>query len=152
MHAGSILTTQHKGSHRTTYHPICNDWLIDGMEPRNPCLRGLVKTSQSCRLWTRLINPFLFVYIEVPQSLQESSPFQLLYELSVRGPGTILREIWIKEVNIPKVKTTNGYIITELHERLEDSLKLAQEELRTVIRSITTRRLNLDIWKWETKC
>ena len=48
MHAGSILTTQHKGSHRTTYHPICNDWLIDGMEPRNPCLRGLVKTSQSC--------------------------------------------------------------------------------------------------------
>ena len=96
------------------------------------------------KLWARLINPFLFAYIEVPQSLQESSPFQLLYGRSVRGPGTILREIWIKEVNIPKVKTSYGYIFTELHERLENSLKLAQEELRTVIRSITTRRLNLE--------
>ena len=40
------------------------------------------------------------------------------------------KELWLKEVNIPKVKTSYEYI-TQLHERLEDSLKLAQEELQT---------------------
>ena len=37
-------------------------------------------------------------------------------------------ELWTKEVNVPKVKTSNEYV-TELHGRLEDSLKLAQEEI-----------------------
>ena len=40
----------------------------------------------------------------------------------------ILKELWTKEVNIPEVKSSYEYI-TELRELLEDSLKLAQEEL-----------------------
>ena len=56
------------------------------------------------------------------------SPFQLLYGRSVRGPGTILKELWTKEVNISVVKSSHEYV-TELRERLEDLLKLAQEEL-----------------------
>ena len=36
--------------------------------------------------------------------------------------------MWTKEVNIPEVKSSYEYV-TELRERLEDSLKLAQEEL-----------------------
>ena len=52
----------------------------------------------------------------------------MLYGRSVRGPGTILKELWTKEVNIPEVKSSYEYV-TELRERLEDSLKLAQEEL-----------------------
>ena len=51
----------------------------------------------------------------------------MLYGCSVRGSGTILKELWTKEVNIPKVKTSYEYA-TELRERLEDSLKEAQEE------------------------
>ena len=47
---------------------------------------------------------------------------------SVRGPGMILKELWTKEVNIPEVKSSYEYV-TELRERLKDSLKLAQEEL-----------------------
>ena len=56
------------------------------------------------------------------------SPFQLLYGRSVRGPGTILKELWTKEVNIPEVNSSYEYV-TELRKRLEGSLKLAQEEL-----------------------
>ena len=44
------------------------------------------------------------------------------------GPGMILKELWTKEVNIPEVKSSYEYV-TELSERLEDSLKLGQEEL-----------------------
>ena len=57
------------------------------------------------------------------------SPFQLLYRRTVRGPGTILKELWTKEVNIPEVKTNYEYV-TELRESLRDSLKLAWEELQ----------------------
>ena len=41
---------------------------------------------------------------------------------------TILKELWTKELNIPEVKSSYEYV-TELRERLEDTLKLAQEEL-----------------------
>ena len=79
--------------------------------------------------WHRLINPVLFAYGEVPQESTGFSPFQLLYGRSVREPGTILKELWTKEVNIPEVKTSYKYV-TELRERLKDSLKLAEEELQ----------------------
>ena len=52
-----------------------------------------------------------------------------MYGRLVRGPGTILKELWTKEVNIPEVKTSYKYV-TQLRERLEDSLKLTQEELQ----------------------
>ena len=65
--------------------------------------------------WHRLINPILFAYREIPQESTGFSLFQL-YRLSVRGPGTILKELWTKEVNIPEVKTSYEYV-TELRER-----------------------------------
>ena len=40
----------------------------------------------------------------------------------------ILKELWTKEVNISEVKSSYEYV-TELRKCLEDSLKLAQEEL-----------------------
>ena len=49
--------------------------------------------------------------------------------MDVHGPGTILKELWSKEVNISEVKTSYEYT-TQLCERLEDLLKLAQEELQ----------------------
>ena len=72
------------------------------------------------------------------------SPFQLSYGCSVRGPGTILKELWTEEVNIPEVKSRYEYV-TELRERLEDSLKLAQEELEK-----TQKRYNRH-FDWKAK-
>ena len=89
---------------------------------RNPQVQLKRLCQDQPKQWHRLINPVLFAYREVPQESTGFSPFQLLR--SVRGPGTILKELWTKEVNIPEVKS-----VTELRERLEDSLKLAQEEL-----------------------
>ena len=115
-----------KGLTSTPYHPICNGLV----ERWNGTLKSMLK--RLCRdqpkQWHRLINPVLFAYREVPQESTGFSPFQLLYGRSVRGPGTILKELWTKEVNIPEVKSSYEYV-TELRERLEDSLKLAQEEL-----------------------
>ena len=43
----------------------------------------------------------------------------------------ILKELWTKEVNISEVKSSYEYV-SELRVRLEDSLKLAQEELEKI--------------------
>ena len=115
-----------KGLTSTPYHPICNGLV----ERWNGTLKSMLKRlcQDQPKQWHRLINPVLFAYREIPQESTGFSPFQLLYGHSVRGPGTILKELWTKEVNIPEVKSSYEYV-TELRERLEDSLKLAQEEL-----------------------
>ena len=115
-----------KGLTSTPYHPICNGLV----ERWNGTLKSMIKRlcQDQPKQWHRLINPVLFAYREVPQDSTGFSPFQLLYGRSVRGPGTILKELWTKEVNIPEVKSSYEYV-TELRERLEDLLKLAQEEL-----------------------
>ena len=70
----------------------------------------------------------------------------LLYGRSVRGPVTILKELWTREVNIPEVMSSYEYS-TELTECLEDSLKLAHEELqksqRQYDKKAKTRRLEV---------
>ena len=116
-----------KGLTSTPYHPICNRLV----ERWNGTLKSmLIRLCQDQpKQWHRLINPVLFAYREVPQESTGFSLFQLLYGRSVRGPGTILKELWTKEVNIPEVKTSYEYV-TECRELLEDSLKLAQEELQ----------------------
>ena len=126
MHAGNIQTTQHKGLTNTPYHPICNGLV----ERWNGTLKSMLKRlcQDQPKQWHRLINPVLFAYREVPRESTGFSPF-LLYGCSVRGPGTTLKDLWTKEVNIPEVRTSYKYV-TELHEGLENSLKLAQEELQ----------------------
>ena len=47
----------------------------------------------------------------------------------MRGPVQILKELLTKETDVPEVKTSNQYVL-ELRERLDDTLKIAQEELR----------------------
>ena len=70
-------------------------------------IKGLTSTTPFVTdCWHRLINPVLFAYREVTQETTGFSPFQLLYGRSVRGPGTILKELWTKEVNIPEMKTS----------------------------------------------
>ena len=80
-----------KGLTSTPYHPICNGLV----ERWNGTLKSMIKRlcQDQPKQWHRLINPVLFAYREVPQESTGFSPFQLLYGRSVRGPGTILKEL-----------------------------------------------------------
>ena len=79
--------------------------------------------------------------------LQRSSPGVNRIQSIPVALWTFRQRTWydaegIMEVNIPEVKTSYEYV-TELRESLEDSLKLAQEELkspRNATRSIRIRR------------
>ena len=85
------------------YHPICNSVVERWSGTWISMLKRFCQDQP--KQWHRLINPVLFAYKE----WTGFSPFQLLYGCSVKGPGTILKDLWTKEVNIPEVMTS--YVI-----------------------------------------
>ena len=110
----------------TPYHPICNGLT----EKFNGTLKKMLRRLcvEQPKQWYRFINPLLFAYREVPQASTGFSPFELLYGHTVRGPMAILKELWTGESESTEVKTSYQYVL-ELRERLEETMKLAQEEL-----------------------
>ena len=53
----------------------------------------------------------------------------------MRGPVQILKELWTKETDVLKVKTSYHYVL-ELRERLDDTMKIALELRRTEEKSV----------------
>ena len=79
----------------TPYHAMCNgqvEWF-------NGTLKSIVKkmTIEKPRDGDRYIPAVLFAYREVSQESLGFSPFELLYGRTLRGPMSILREIWTSE-------------------------------------------------------
>ena len=111
----------------TPYHPMCNGLV----EKFNGSLKSMLKKlcSEQPKQWHRYINALLFAYREVPQGSTGFSPFELLFGRTVRGPMMILKQLWTEEVEDPEVKTSYAYVF-DLRERLEDTVKLAREELK----------------------
>ena len=108
------------------YHPACNGLV----EKFNGTLKRMLRRlcHEQPRRWQRFINPLLFVYREARQEVTGFSPFELLYERTVRGPVQILKKLWSKEEEVPEVTTSYQYVL-ELRERLDEAMKLAQAEL-----------------------
>ena len=115
-----------KRSTTTPFHPSCNGLVENFNKSLKTMLRRLCREQP--KQWHRYINALLFAYREVPQESTKFAPFELLYGRSVRGPMEILRQIWTKDIGESDVKTSYQYVL-ELRERLDDTLKIAQEEL-----------------------
>lgn len=110
----------------TAYHPMCNGLV----ERFNGSLKQMLKQicSERPKDWDRYLNPLLFAYREVPQESLRFSPFELVYGRTVRGPMTILKELWTKEIEDPEVKTTYQYVI-DLRDRIESTCELTRQNL-----------------------
>lgn len=85
--------------------------------------------AEKPKQWDRYIDPLLFAYREAPQDSSGFSPLELLYGHTVRGPLSILKELWTNERNDSEVSTTYEYVV-DLRNRLEETLQVAQEELK----------------------
>ena len=111
----------------TPYHPACNGLV----ERFNGTLKQMLKRMcmERPKDWDRFIGPLLFAYRETPQASLGFSPFELLYGRTVRGPMAILKELWSGEKETSEVRSTYEFVL-DLRERLEQTCKLAQEELR----------------------
>ncbi|RUS74527.1 hypothetical protein EGW08_017715 [Elysia chlorotica] len=91
----------------TPYHSMCNGLV----EKFNGTLKKMLKR-------------------EVPQDSTHFAPFELMYGRTVRGPIHILRELWTQDIGKPEVKSSYQYVL-DLRERLNDTLKLAKEQLES---------------------
>ena len=110
----------------TPYHSICNGLV----EKFNGTLKQMLKRMccERPKDWDKYVNAALFAYREVPQESLGFSPFELLYGRTVRGPLSILKELWAGEETEGEIKSTYQYVI-DLRERLEETCKMAQEQL-----------------------
>ncbi|XP_069993153.1 uncharacterized protein [Penaeus vannamei] len=79
------------------------------------------------RAWDRFIPAALFAFREIPNDSLKFSPFELLYGRQVRGPLTILHELWTNDSTDSEVKTTYQYVL-DLRSRLEETARLAAEQ------------------------
>ena len=111
----------------TPYHPACNGLV----ERFNGTLKSMLRNlcEEQPKQWNRYIPALLFAYRDTIHDSTGYSPFQLLYGRQVRGPLTILKELWTKEIQDEEVKTTYQYVV-DLRERLEDTCQLAQEAVQ----------------------
>ncbi|XP_071964120.1 uncharacterized protein [Antedon mediterranea] len=109
------------------YHPACNGLV----ERFNGTLKQMLKRMCAERPtdWDRYIDPLLFAVRESSQESLGFSPFELLYGRTVRGPMSILRELWTEEIETPETKTTYQYVM-DLQERLHETCQMAQKNLQ----------------------
>ena len=111
----------------TPYHPQGNGLC----EKMNGTLKKMLRrsTAEQPRDWPRYLAPLLFAYREAPQASLKLSPFELMYGRAVRGPLTVLRDVWDGNNPSPEVKTTYQYVM-DLEERLKATCQIAKEELQ----------------------
>ena len=110
----------------TPYHPACNGLV----ERFNGTLKSMLKklSEEQPKQWDRYIPALLFAYREATQESTGFSPFELLYGRHVRGPLTILKQLWTKDIQDDEVRTTYQYVV-DLRERLEETCQIVQEQL-----------------------
>ena len=110
----------------TPYHAQCNGLV----ERFNGTLKTMLRklAQEKPRTWDRYIPALLFAYREVPQESLGFSPYELLYGRQVRGPMATLRQAWTDKEADEEVQTIATYIV-ELRNRIEETCKLAQENL-----------------------
>ena len=87
--------------------------------------------TERVRDWDRYLAPLLFAIRDAPQASTGFSAFELLYGRTVRGPMSILKELWTQEINEPELKTTYQHVI-DLRDKIEATCLLAKEELGKV--------------------
>jgi len=105
------------------YHPMANG-LVENF---NSTIKSMLKKySAECpKAWDRFLPYLLFAYREVPQATTGFSPFELLYGRRIRGPLSVLREVWTSGEQ-PNDTGIIQYIM-QMRERLASMTELAQD-------------------------
>ena len=105
----------------TPYHPSANGRI----ERQHSILKSILKKLCMGKPsdWHRYLAPALFAMREVPSDTLGFSPFELLYGRRVRGPLSILHELWTDSDLDSKTRNTYQYVF-ELRNKLEDTAEL----------------------------
>ena len=111
----------------TPYHAMCNGLV----EKFNGTLKKMLKRmcAEQPKEWHRYLAPLLFAYRDVPQKSTKYSPFELVYGHTVRGPLSLLKELWEDDGLENETRTAYEYVL-DLRNRLQETCTLASQELK----------------------
>jgi hypothetical protein len=108
----------------TPYHPSGNGRVERFHATLKASLRKLC--SDKPREWHRYLVPTLFAMREIPSDRTGFSAFELLYGRTVRGPLSVLRDLWEDTTMRDDVRSSFQYVI-ELKDKLEECAKIAAQ-------------------------
>ncbi|XP_076454791.1 uncharacterized protein LOC143289631 [Babylonia areolata] len=115
-----------RGLATTPYHAQGNGLVERYNGVLKTALRKL--TQEKPKQWDRYIPALLFAYREATQESLGFSPFELLYGRTVRGPLSVLHQLWTDEHTSEEVRTTAEYVV-DLRNRIEETCELARRNL-----------------------
>ena len=106
----------------TPYHPMGTG----RVERLNSTLKSVLRKLCLMRPkdWDRYLIPTLFSLRELPSDRTGYSAFELLYGRQVRGPLSVLRDLWENPDVVDDDRTIYQYVL-DLKEKLEDSASIA---------------------------
>ena len=110
----------------TPYHPQ-----TDGLTERfNQTLKQMLRkfVDDTGSDWDQWLPYLLFAYREVTQASSGFSPFELLYGHEVRGPLTLLKDIWEGDQGRGGAVNVVSHVV-QMRERLEKMSSLAQHHM-----------------------
>lgn len=115
-----------RGLRTTPYQPQ-TDGLTDGFNKTlKQMLRKFVNDTGSD--WDQWLTYLMFAYREVPQASTGFSPFELLFGHEVRGPLTLLKEIWEGYKGSKEPGKVVSYVL-QMREKLDKITALAQRNM-----------------------
>jgi len=106
----------------TPYHPSGNGRVERFHSTLKASLRKLCVDKP--KDWHRYLIPILFALREIPNDRTRISAFELLYGRAVRGPLTVLRDLW-EDRSIKDDERTFFQYVIELRDILEECSKIA---------------------------
>ena len=109
----------------TPFHPSGNGRVERLHGPLKAILRKLC--SEKPREWHRYLIPTLFALREMPSDRTGFSAFDLLYGRTVRGPLTVLKDLWEDRQLNDQDRTSLQYVI-ELRDKLTECAQIAARE------------------------
>ncbi|XP_076056332.1 uncharacterized protein LOC143034283 [Oratosquilla oratoria] len=113
-----------KPSFTTPFHPSGNGRVERLHGPLKAALRKMC--SEKPRDWHRYLIPTLFALREIPSDRTGFSAFELLYGRTIRGPLSVLRDLWEDRSIKDDDRSTFSYVI-ELQDKLAESAKIAAQ-------------------------
>lgn len=108
----------------TPYHAMGNGRVERLHSTMKACLRKLC--SDKPKDWDRYLVPTLFALREIPSDRSGFSAFELLYGRQVRGPLSVLKDLW-EDGNLATEERTLFQYVMELQTKLQECAKIAAE-------------------------
>ncbi|XP_068212662.1 uncharacterized protein [Palaemon carinicauda] len=109
------------------YHPQANGYC----ERFNGVLKSIIKKicSDYPRCWHRYLPCALFAVREIPNNTLGFFPFELIYGRNVRGPLSILKELFTNQDLNEEIRNSYEYVL-DLRDRLEETAQIALQNAK----------------------